>query len=442
MNKIYLDKLCEFSNTTYNNYQNNKEKDWNIDNQIDIIKQNLSLNEKGILNKFNYIDLNWLIPNIEQNELVLIYPLCFNVKEKYEWNYLLNAMLIILNDDYLYKTNVLKKNIIETFDKTYRKKINLDEKLSDEKIEKIAIITNISLIILSDNCNIIYNKKDISNQKYIVLYKNNDEYYPVMNWTTKYYTSTDYFIHYLIGFIENSKKIIKEDLDLKDIEKTKSSKSKLNKSTKSNKISKIDEKEEVIEIENIPKIKKVKSNVSILENSDQIKIKESKATKTESKDNSNQFYEEVVSVNENYALYLSEAVENNKDKDIASSTSKNPDQVKKKIKKNSKDIFVSNKDTIKDQQNNLDEQNKVKKLIKDEAPEDSVFNPTEKITMGDVDIIKKKLKPSITLEELQTIAIKLSINIVQGSNKNGKPKRKTKSELIDEINEYTNNFIN
>ena len=80
MNRIFLDKLCEFS-TTNKNYQVVKDKDWNISDQIEIIKNNISLNEKGIVNKFNYIDLNWLIPNIEQNELVLIYPLCFNINE-------------------------------------------------------------------------------------------------------------------------------------------------------------------------------------------------------------------------------------------------------------------------------------------------------------------------------------------------------------------------
>jgi len=409
MNKIFLDKLCEFSNTTYNNYPVSKDKDWNISNYIEIIKQNLSLNEKGISNKFNYIDLNWLIPNIDQNELVLIYPLCFNVKEKYEWNYLLNAMLIVLNDDYLYKTNVLKKNIIETFDKTYKKKINFDEKLSDEKIEKIAILTNVSLIILSENKNKIYNKIEVSNQKYLVLYKNNDEYYPLVNWLNKYYTYSDYFIGYIIKFIENSNKIIVEDLN--------NFKEKIQKSNKS----------KLIKTEDIKDITKLKNHVSIVENTEQIKTKKLKSDKTEY---TNQFYEEFMSVNDNSSLYLSEAIDNNKE--IVSSTSKNQDQIKKKIKKNSKDIFVINKDS---KNNQIEKQENVKNDNIKQPINDSVFNPTEiKITAAEIDSIKKKLKPSVTLEELQTIAIKLSINITQGANKNGKPKRKTKSELIDEIN--------
>ena len=57
MNRIFLDKLCEFTATTYKNYQNGKDKEWNLEEQIETIKQNLSLNEKGIVNKFNYVEI-------------------------------------------------------------------------------------------------------------------------------------------------------------------------------------------------------------------------------------------------------------------------------------------------------------------------------------------------------------------------------------------------
>ena len=44
MNKIFLDKLCEFTHTTYKNYNqfNSKEKDINVQDQIEIIKDDLS----------------------------------------------------------------------------------------------------------------------------------------------------------------------------------------------------------------------------------------------------------------------------------------------------------------------------------------------------------------------------------------------------------------
>ena len=54
MNKIYLDKLCEFTLTTYNNYDFNN-KGFNINEVIDSIKQNNSLNEKGVFLKHNFV---------------------------------------------------------------------------------------------------------------------------------------------------------------------------------------------------------------------------------------------------------------------------------------------------------------------------------------------------------------------------------------------------
>ena len=44
------------------------------------------------------------------------------------------------------------------------------------------------------------------------------------------------------------------------------------------------------------------------------------------------------------------------------------------------------------------------------------------------------------LAELQEIATKLSISLAEGSNKSGKPKRKTKSELFEDIEKYINDF--
>ena len=447
MNRIYLDKLCEFTTTTYKNYQISKEKDWNLNEQIETIKQNLSFNEKGIVNKFNYVDLNWIIPNIEYNELVLLYPLCFNVSEHYEWNYLLNSLLIILNDEYLYKSNVNKKVIIDTFDKTYKKKITIGENLFDEQIEKIAKLTNISLIILSfDNQINIYNKKDNNDQKYLVLFKNLNEYYPVINWNTKFYKYSDYFIKYLIEFIQNNKKNKK----IKDLEENNNKEN-----IKENNV-----KEEIIETK--PKIKKTKSNVSIQEN-----LQDNYSKKTN--DKLNEFYEEVINNNENYALYISEAID---PKDISSSTSKkNDNDIKKKTKKNSKDIFVTNKEindyTKKSNKDNnvviddLDNK-KVKKTkdikdikdvkeikeikeikdIQEVIVEDSVFKQTEKITKNDIIQIKNSLKPSLTLIDLQATALKLSINIVEGSTKTGKPKNKTKSDLFEEIEKYIKDYEN
>ena len=74
MNKIYLDKLCEFTLTTYNNYDFNN-KGFNINEVIDSIKQNNSLNEKGVFLKHNFIELKLLIPTMNYDQLILINPL-------------------------------------------------------------------------------------------------------------------------------------------------------------------------------------------------------------------------------------------------------------------------------------------------------------------------------------------------------------------------------
>jgi hypothetical protein len=363
---------------------------------------------------------------------------------------LLNSLLIILNDEYLYKSNVNKKVIIDTFDKTYKKKVTIGENLSDELIEKIAKLTNITLVILSfDNYN-IYNKKENNEQKYLVILKNDNEYYPVINWNTKYYKYSDYFIKYLIDFIQNNKKSKKQ----KDSEKD---------SEKENDIIQNNIKEEITETK--PKIKKTKSNVSIQEN-----IDDNYSKKNKPNDKPNEFYEEVINNNENYALYISEAID---PKDILSSTSKkNDNDVKKKTKKNSKDIFVTNKE-LNDDTKKLNKDNnvivedldnkKIKKTkdvkdikevkdvkevkdiknikaIDEVIVEDSVFKQTEKITKNDIIQIKNSLKPSLTLGDLQAIALKLSINIIEGSTKTGKPKNKTKSDLLEEIEKYIKDF--
>ena len=80
------------------------------------------------------------------------------------------------------------------------------------------------------------------------------------------------------------------------------------------------------------------------------------------------------------------------------------------------------------------------KAVEEVIVEDSVFKQTEKITKNDIIQIKNSLKPSLTLGDLQAIALKLSINIIEGSTKTGKPKNKTKSDLLEEIEKYIKDF--
>jgi hypothetical protein len=45
----------------------------------------------------------------------------------------------------------------------------------------------------------------------------------------------------------------------------------------------------------------------------------------------------------------------------------------------------------------------------------------------------------MNLDQIQSYALKLGISIFDGSTKSGKPKNKTKSDLIDQIKEYIKN---
>jgi hypothetical protein len=384
MNKIYLDKLCEFIHTTHKNY-NKINKDININEQIELIKQNSFLNQKVIINKYNYIELSNFIKDIEYDQLILLYPLCFNVKENYEWYSLLNALLIVLNNEYLYNNNILKKVTLETFDKTFRKKITIIDKLNNSIIENIAVLINIKLFIFSINDLKIYNSKK-SNIKNVIIFKINNEYYPILNWNEKIFNDSDNFIKYLLNYKNNKNN---------NSENNESENNKTNKKNKKNSI--------VI----------INDTKSVNNKIDDNKIDDNKI------DDKNYFYEEVLT-NDNNALFISEAIDNKES--IISSTSKKEEN-KKKIKKNSKDIFVINDKKDKNDKN------------------ESIFNNSEnKITKEDIIDIKNNLKSTLKLNEIQGYAIKLSISIINGSTKIGKPKNKTKSDLINDINNFIDNL--
>ena len=363
MNRIYLDKLCEFSINTYKNYSQ-FNKIINLNEELDLIKQNNSLNEKGVFFKYNFIDLSCVISNIIYDEIILLNPLCFNLHGNIEWYNFLNSILSVLNNNYIHENNIVKKMILETADKTYQKKIVIQNIINNEILEKVCKLTNISLIILTNNSsnNLIIN--DNENTKFIVLFKHNKEYYPVINWNKKYYSSNDNFILYLKKYISDINKNNNEYNNLKN-------KSKL--------------------------IKIISNEKVINENNKEI--------------DKNDYYEELPS-NENYALYVSEAIDTN----LTNKNINNSD-TKKKSKK-SKDIFVITTNT---------------KNKNTELEDESVFIKTETISKKEIDEINKNLKISLTLAELQNYAIKLGINIISGSTKTGKPKNKTKNELFEEI---------
>ena len=50
----------------------------------------------------------------------------------YQTYHILIKLIILLNDDYLSSSNIIKKKILTLADKMYRKKINVTEKITNE----------------------------------------------------------------------------------------------------------------------------------------------------------------------------------------------------------------------------------------------------------------------------------------------------------------------
>ena len=98
---------------------------------------------------------------------------------------------------------------------------------------------------------------------------------------------------------------------------------------------------------------------------------------------------------------------------------------KKKCKSN-KNIFVAL-----DQGDDIDIKEE-EKLVKNDVSE-SVFKKTEIVDKAKVKNIISNIKGTTKLEQIQAYALELGLLIVCGSTKDGKPKNKTKNELIDDI---------
>lgn len=183
---------------------------------------------------------------------------------------------------------------------------------------------------------------------------------------------------------------------------------------------------------------------------------EEKLTKDKIKNNDG--YEEFIT-NENYALYISEAVDTKNTHKQKVKVKKNTEATvnvigEKKKSKSNKNIFVTleqtdihnekinNDDTLK--KNEKVEQVVVNnKLVKENnngavvevnnGLESSVFKKTEIIDKTKISHVMSNIKSTTKLEQIQTFAIELGLSIVAGSTKDGKPKNKTKNEIIDEI---------
>jgi hypothetical protein len=441
MNKIYLDKLCNFSLTTYKNYEFvNKNIDFN--DYINNIKQNQSLNEKGIFLKHNFIELKTLIPNIEYDQMVLVNPLCFNLCGNIEWFNFLNAILTVLNDNYLHETNLIKKTILETADKTFRKKIIIDDKINDKIITQVCELTNITLILLLSQQKIKYfnnlgNIKNIS--KIVVMVNDGKEYFSVINWKQKYFSSNSEFINYLINDNDLNKMNIIEANNKEEqfINVSNKKKNKLNINDNVSTNMELKKNKIIKSTKQITKNKFSNNMFDFDNNEDEDEDKDVVVNNDNNKNAENKGKYEELQADENYALYISEVIDN------TNKTTQKSITTDKKKKKNDKNIFVVNKDDDKKITKNTKQNHQVKDImLKDDEKETSIFNKTEKISKKDIDEIYTNIKSSMGLETIQAHALKLGIAIFEGSTKSGKPKNKTKTELIEQIKEYVKNYQN
>jgi hypothetical protein len=386
---IYLDNLVSFSTTTYSNlYQNyiNQAK-LDINNEISKLKNNNSINEKGVFIQYNYVELATLM-DLKYNELVLLYPLSFNIENiNVEWYNFLNALLLVLNPDYFNQANNIKKKYLDSLNEQLEKKVNLkNSKIfnNDKIFENIINAVNINLIILNNTNNTkikIYNN-NLSN-KYIIIYKIDNDYLPVCNFNTKYYLESSSFVKYLQEEYGKIIELNKDELNKNELNKDELNKDELNKNKK--------------------ELNKEELNI-------------------------NDYYDEFQTV-EDYTLHVSEAIDKNnkKNKELNSDN--------KKKKKNDKNIFITNK--VEKRKEGVEDStlNKADDSALNKA-EDSVFNKTEIITKDEIIKTYESFKTTTKLEDIQILCLKIDIPIFAGSTKDGKPKNKTKTELLEEIKKY------
>jgi hypothetical protein len=405
MNKIYLDKLLEFSHSTYSNYYGQYNKKIDLADEITKIKQNTSLNEKGSFLKYSFVDLSNLITSIEYDSCVLIYPICFNIEDNPEWFNLLNCLLLILNDDYIKESNIGKKKILQIADKMYKKHLTIGKSLNEENYQKISELTNLNLIILNNENNSLkiteYAKSKMD--KWVICYKFGNNYFPIWNFDNKYFTSGSNLTKYLQTFLTKNNTNDEPDDSTKDLV------------------------EEHTTDDSSQSADKVDTSQIQNTSDEQILVKGRK---------NNEAYEEFLT-NENYALYISEAVDTANTK--KQKVKKDSDKKKNKTNKN---IFVApendNLIQTKDKGTNANNVNNVKDIGKQITGAnvlltESVFKKTEQIDKAKVSQIISNIKTTTKLEQIQAYALELGLSIASGATKDGKPKNKTKNELIDEI---------
>jgi hypothetical protein len=413
-----LSKLISFCNSTVNNsieyninlnlctnynqtsiIKNVNTCKVNLFDELKKIKSSLLLNEKGVSNKYTFIDLQTVLFNLhvngngndgnkfvsmEGNELVLIYPYVLDIPKNEDKIYsLVNSLLLILHNTYAEQLMTIKKEIILTTLEIYKKKINVNDDFK-KNIFEIANISNINIITI-DSLSLVTMYKCENSTKFIILINVSDNYYPIYNFSVGYYTTESLFLNYILSLSQsyifnNDNSTIKN----KDINVKKKSK----------------------------------------KDSDSNKAEDS------NKAGDGQYYDEVIT-NEDYSLYVSDIVPKKTKGGKAIETLKTIDAC---------DSGDGNNKVIKSGESGSDKKKKNSKniFIKDNDDTDEVFNKIETVNYVE---LKKMLNKATKLEEIQSIAIKLGIPIVSGSTKDGRPKNRVKNDIVNDINKLFSMMI-
>ena len=393
----------------------------NLFDELKKIKSSLLLNEKGVSNKYTFIDLQTVLFNLhslcgnegnkfvgmEGNELVLIYPYVLDIPKNEDKIYsLVNSLLLILHNTYAEQIMTIKKEIILTTLEIYKKKTNLNDDFK-KNIFEIANISNINIITI-DSLSLVTLYKCENSTKYIILINVSDNYYPIYNFSVGYYTTESIFLNYILSLSQSY-------ILINDVSSIKTKDADVKKKSK-----------KAIEGGNNKAVEYDSSNKAVgCGNNKAVEGGSNKAVEGGSNKavGDGQYYDEVIT-NEDYSLYVSDIIPKKAKSGKAIETLKTIDACEggksgesgsDKKKKNSKNIFIKDNDDV-----------------------DEVFNKTETVNYIE---LKKMFTKASKLEEIQAIAIKLSVPIVSGSTKEGRPKNRVKNDIINDINKLFSMMI-
>ena len=186
---IQLHNLVEY---TLNCYRDDNKHGSNKD-----IRKNLDKFKNNEIFNYNFCELNLFIDknndNITLNDMVLISPI-YNEEYFYQC---INCLLLIDNDDYINKNN---------FEKLYKiKEIYNTLNYKDFDYENINTLFNnydYNLIVINDGVKIYSNHYE----KYIIIIKIDNEYFPLYNINNKYFNNNNLIIKEI-----NNNYSVKED---------------------------------------------------------------------------------------------------------------------------------------------------------------------------------------------------------------------------------------